>query len=259
MNEAALLAYAQVRLQARHGARPDAQVWNRLHSIGDVGNYLLAARETMLRPWVVGLDGAAQNSHRIEHALRQRYRGYVHEVSRWMPQRWIGAVLWIKRLPDLPALHHLLMGEAAPAWMRDDPELRLFTAEATSVRMEAMLDSDYAPLVQAWQEGKFLHDAWLEHWRRLWPRSPRLTAGLRELARLLHRQFEALREESESTFSGAHQHNARAHKLEAVFRRYSFQPAAAHAHLALIGLDIERLRGDLTIRLLFPEIIRTAQ
>jgi hypothetical protein len=41
--------------------------------------------------------------------------------------------------------------------------------------------------------------------------------------------------------------------LQGAFRRYSFQPAAACAHLALIALDLEKLRGDLVRRVLFSE------
>jgi hypothetical protein len=42
-------------------------------------------------------------------------------------------------------------------------------------------------------------------------------------------------------------------RLGGVFRRFSFQPAAAFAHLALVALDLEQLRGDLLSRKLFAE------
>ncbi len=42
-------------------------------------------------------------------------------------------------------------------------------------------------------------------------------------------------------------------KLTGVFRRYSFQPAAAVAHLGLVALDLEKLRGDLVSRQLYAE------
>jgi hypothetical protein len=41
--------------------------------------------------------------------------------------------------------------------------------------------------------------------------------------------------------------------LNYVFRRYSFEPAAACAHLGLIALDMEKLRGELLQRALFAE------
>ena len=41
--------------------------------------------------------------------------------------------------------------------------------------------------------------------------------------------------------------------LNHAFRRYSFEPAAACAHLGLVALDLERLRWELLQRSLFAE------
>ncbi|MEA2078575.1 MAG: hypothetical protein U9P00_01725, partial [Pseudomonadota bacterium] len=65
MNNVVRFAYAQARLQARHGQRADEKVWRHLHSTGDLSNYLQMARQTVLRPWVIGIDGS-QSSHDIE-------------------------------------------------------------------------------------------------------------------------------------------------------------------------------------------------
>ena len=45
--------------------------------------------------------------------------------------------------------------------------------------------------------------------------------------------------------------DALASRLNYAFRRYSFQPAAACAHLALIAFDLQQLRGELVRRALF--------
>jgi predicted Zn-dependent peptidase len=39
--------------------------------------------------------------------------------------------------------------------------------------------------------------------------------------------------------------------LRIIFRRYAFQPAAICAYLAIIAVDIHRIRSDLMQRLLF--------
>jgi hypothetical protein len=38
-----------------------------------------------------------------------------------------------------------------------------------------------------------------------------------------------------------------------MFRRYTFQPAAACAYLAIVALDIHRIRADLLQRVFFLE------
>jgi hypothetical protein len=58
--------------------------------------------------------------------------------------------------------------------------------------------------------------------------------------------------------STADQRQALLSKLTTAFRKYSFQPAAAFCHLALVALDLEMLRGDLLRRKLFSESVGLA-
>jgi hypothetical protein len=255
MNTRAGFAYAQVRLQARHGMRPDERVWRRLESVGELANYLQIARTTPLRSWVAGLH-PEPGAHDIEFALRQQYRRTVNEVAHWMPPGWRDAVGWVSRLPDLPVLHHLLAGAAAPAWARSDPELRPYASESPAARVLALQSSDCAVLLSGWQRGEPLFASWLDHWRSLWPGSPRLTAGLETLARLLRRYVGAL-----SLYSGA----ASAPLLESLrreltgaFRRHAFQPAAAFALLGLVALDLHKLRDQLLQRALFAGLVESS-
>jgi hypothetical protein len=247
MNEAARFRYAQVRLQARHGDRADEFVWRRLQGVGDLANYLQAAQQTPLRPWVTGLH-SKQSCHEIELMLRWQYRDYVDGVARWLPARWTGTVQLIRRIPDLPALQHLMTGAAAPAWMLDDPELHPFASDNRTTRLEAMQNSDLAWLVAGWQQQHPLYVTWLAHWRGKWPRAPRLTAGLDYLARLVQQH---LRRQLEEPAESGSQRDELLQGLNAAFRRYSQQPAAACAHLGLIALDLEKLRSDLVGRRLF--------
>lgn len=119
MSHGARFAYAQARLQARHGMRPTEQLWRRLASTGDLANFLQQAQQTTLRPWVLGLQ-ATQTSHTMELSLRQHFRRYTDEVAGWLPGNWCAVVRAAKRLPDLPALQYLLRGEAAPRWLLED-------------------------------------------------------------------------------------------------------------------------------------------
>ena len=248
MNSTARFAYVQTRLQARHGMRPDEQVWRQLESVGDSGAYLQVARNTALRPWVVGLH-AGHGAHEIELALRQQYRRTIDEVAHWMPTEWRSAVSWVRRLPDLPALQYLLTGASTPAWMRDDPQLRSFTSETPAGRVQTLQSSDCAPLLRGWQRGEPLYASWLDYWRALWPEASRLVAGLEALARLLRRHLGALSLYSAAASASLQETLLR--ELNRAFRRYSFQPTAAFAHLGLVALDVQKLRAQLLQRILF--------
>ena len=250
MSDVAQFAYMQARVQARHGMRPDALVWRRLQGTASLGSYLQAAQGTTLSPWVAGLL-TSHSSHQIEQALRGQFRNYIDQVAHWLPPRWSGYIHWISQLPDLPAVQHLLGGEAAPAWMLEDARLRRFASENVSVRNEALLDSVWRYQVLARQRGVPPGDAWFENWQHQWPGPVRLHAGMTRLATLLQAHLNALRTNHHHV--AAEQRVTLLHQLQAVFRRYSFQPAAACAHLALVALDLETLRADLVSRVLFPD------
>ena len=254
MSTSASFAYMQTRLQARHGMRPDERVWQQLQGTSGFANYLHAARRTSLHPWVSGLHPTHSN-HEIEHSLRQQFRDYVDLVAHWLPAQWTGTIQWISLLPDLPAMQHLLQGEAAPAWMLNNPRLRPFTSENTAIRTQAMLDSSWREIVEAWQGGKPPVEAWLESWQHKWPKPDRLHAGMTVLSGLLLSQTKMLQTESADT--AQQQRETLTRRLHSAFRRFSFQPAAACTHIALTALDLERLRADLVSRALFPNIAET--
>jgi hypothetical protein len=47
-------------------------------------------------------------------------------------------------------------------------------------------------------------------------------------------------------------------RLALLLRRATLEPAAAFIHLALCALELERLRGELLLRTLFPRVFLTA-
>lgn len=250
MTETAQFRYAQARLQARHGERPAVTDWRRLRAVGDLSNYLQLARQMKLRRWVSVIQ-ARDSSHGIELALRRQFRTYIGEVAGWLPARWRKPVRLLQRLPDLPALQHLLSGGTAYDWMLDDPRLRRFASDSVVVRRECLQDSDCAALLQGWRDQDPLYTAWLDYWRSQWPGAPRLTAGLDQLCRLFAAHLAG--RHAPAAHPSDPQREALARRLEAAFRRYSCQPAAACAHLALVALDLEKLRGDLVTRRLFTD------
>jgi hypothetical protein len=248
MGSGTRFAYAQARLQARHGQRVTAAVWQRLSSSGDIGEYLHLARQTNLRPWVLGLH-PSRGSHAMEQSLRDLFRAYVDGVARWLPGPWCGVVRRVGHLADLPALQHLLSDAPATAWMQDDAVLRAFISESTAPRREALRRSEYAYLVEGWEPGRPLFDPWYAAWRAQWPGPARLNESMECLGRLLQRQVQP--PGAQPGIGTGQLRRSLETRLAAAFRRYAFQPAAACAHLGLVALDLERLRGDLLSRLLF--------
>lgn len=253
----AKFAYSQARLHARHGDRLDAAEWRRLFGVGDLLQLLQAARASALRPWVLPFSEGT-DVHTMELWLRRQFREYIDAVASWQPARWRDALCWSRRLLDLPALRHLLCGELALAWMREDEALAQFVAEDGEARVDAIRDSDCAPLVEAFDADLPLLEGWLGQWRKLWPtRAKHLTAPLENLGLLLRRHVGELT----ATTDGREAKGKRGQleqKLTAGFRRHVRDPAGAYFHLGLMALDIAALRGELVRHRLFDVIPRDA-
>jgi len=248
MSVTASFAYVQVRLQARHGARPDEVLWRQLQGTSDFAHYLQLARHTSLRHWVETL-GPGQGSEEIENELRRVFRRHVDEVAAWVMPAWRPAVLWVRRLPDLPALQHLFGDERVPAWILNDPEFHDMGCLPPDARLDALRQSDCAVFFSAWQSGESLPDAWLAHWRTLWPRAVHHDQGLGVVGKALHQYLRV----QQADTSGSVEARCEALQLQllSAFRRYSFQPAAVFSYLGLSVLEMVRLRGELLVRQLF--------
>ncbi|MEJ2646096.1 MAG: hypothetical protein P8180_14460 [Gammaproteobacteria bacterium] len=245
-------AYAQARLQARHGRRPSEAEWRRLGAIRDPSHYLQTARTTSLRPWVLGL-GAQVPVHEMAAQLRRHFRDYVEQTAHWQPAPWRSAVAWTAELPMLPLLRELLTAERLPAWIQADPRLKDFVQEGREARLGALARTRWSPLTAAWSQGQPLRSGWLAHWRTLWPAG----AGAHgdALEQLQHRVQEHIEwMAGSSADNGATAREALARVLLRFFRRCHQQPAATFAHLGLIALDLERLRGEVAERVLFKGV-----
>jgi hypothetical protein len=245
------LAYAQTRIQSRYGERADAGVWLKLHNIQDLGSYLQTAQQTALRPWVLGLS-STHNSHDIEQALRQKYRQHVDEVASWMPAKWQRALQWIKRLADLPALQYLLDGGEPLEWMKSDPEISDFTVDEIQLREQLIRDAGNQALVDSRRQQGSILSGWLSQWNSLRPGSVYSDHGLKPLEKLLLEQIQLQTRQPGKSLPADYE--IMLDRLRLVFRRSAFKPAAVCAYLAIVALDVHRLRSDLMLRLFFHDV-----
>ncbi|MFW5924942.1 MAG: hypothetical protein ACOC9O_02835 [Myxococcota bacterium] len=258
MTSSMTFEYAQARLQSRHGARLDRATWIRLFTSRDLSHFLESARRTALQPYLQHLDARA-DSHGIERGLRREVREHIEEVAGWVPSRWRPSVRFTRWLVDLPAVARLLEDGPPPTWTLEDPVLAPFAADDLDARRGALLASELAFLVPSGPGGGEPGDrepraVFLETWRGLLPALP---SGGRAEALALAGEVEAHLEEMEAVEDRVDGWNLRV-KLEVDLarrvRRQSARPVAVFAHLLLFALEIERLRGALVRRALFPHV-----
>jgi hypothetical protein len=243
--------YIQARLQARHAQHPDAALWQRLGALRDLPLFLQTGRASGLRPWLEGL-APDTSPHRMEQLLRQRFRNEVRLVADWQPRPWQAATAWIAHWMDLPALGGLLRRETVPEWMYQDPDYAPLARLPRAARGEALLQTRWAPLLNSPAGNTDLRQAWFDHWRHLWPGHENPDrAGVEALAQGLAAQ--------PSVRAGTPAADRRQREqwrawLLIRFRRMTRAPVSAMLYLFLVEQDIERLRGALLQRRLFPDL-----
>jgi hypothetical protein len=183
--------------------------------------------------------GAHQDVHEIEGLLRARWRLYIEEVAHFAPKPWQPAVRWFSLLPDVMVITHLRAALPAPSWVRSDPLLRPLAAEIPESRARSWQD----PLFSHFNiRGKDPMALWIARWRHLWP-----TGSTGEWSGFLLRTISL----ATPTTGGTARIRGEA-SLRNAFHRYAFTPAALFIHLLLVLFSLERLRGALARRLLFP-------
>lgn len=242
------LEYALARVHARDAARPSAAEWRRVESSRDLPHFLDVLRSSSLAPWTTTLDGTA-DTHLIERTLRSEWRRYVADVASWHPRRWQAWIGWVSWLPELPLLGSLGRRETAPAWLLADPLWGAVALAHPEQRSEALLRTPLAPLAAGLSRSIPLTALWHEQWQRLVPRTDADTgARLRTFMGLLDRFAAALVVADNSNAA----RDALAAGMGRLFRAAPASAVNSMCHLALLALDLERLRGDLVIRRLFP-------
>lgn len=240
-------AYAQVRQQARLGATTASTDLRRLQATHDLPALLQVARSLPLARHV-GRLAPTMGVHDLERRLREEWYADVHEVAQWQPAPWRETIAWLRWLPLLPLLQKLARGGRAPPWARSDPVIGALIAVEPRDRAVAIASTALAPFARAFREqGGSVLDAWLLHWRGLWPDDPGAMHGLEKIVTRVSEVDHALRTAPANSASEALL-NQLAQQLLRAFRRHPLSPTAAVAYLGLDAIELMALRGAVAAR-----------
>lgn len=237
-------AFAQPRLQARHGRRLTDAAWREAERSLDLARCLQVLRGSSLRPWVAHI-AADTDLAGLERTLRRDWLIYVDSVARWAPADWHPAVEWTATLCYLPLLAHLKAGNHAPRWTRSEPGWQQLGAADHTSLPALLATTALAPLAAVGDDDDVIR-AWLAHWQELWPadisQSTRTGLDALEQATLDHLAFVATAAMPDEP---AALRSAYAERILRLFRRHAGSAVAMFCHVALTALDVERLRGAL--------------
>lgn len=249
------LAYAQVRMQSRHGARAPHSAWQRLGALTDYRAFLEQARLSGLKSWLSNVSPISQ-PHELERLLRDQWRARLGELTRWLPRPYAPVLAWSATLPLLPALAYLLRGEPAYPWMLDEPALKTLAAAEPGQRLMLLAQTEFAPLTHEPSDLALL-DRWLRVWQR---RLPPITARERQqvaaLVRLLQTQRQGVVPGTATvpldTRAAWAARRAFQGKVLSHFRRGFLAASGVLAYVVLEALELERVRAALATRAWFP-------
>lgn len=240
MRDAARIAYAQARVQARFGGRPGDALWRELEAGRDLPHLIELLRGGPLRRAVDSLPAAIE-PHALESRLRAHWSAACEEVARWYPDAWRPAMRWLGTLPWVAPLAWARHRPDEPDRDDEDPQ---FGKTAAAAALAALADGPLHPLAARLQHGTPPAEAWHTHWRSTWPtHEPGARRALENLADALG-GFLPGGEDSE-TFDGL---VGRAELAATrIFRRQAGTAVAGLALLALLALDHLRLRAALAV------------
>ena len=242
------MEYALTRVHARHGMRLAEGSWRRLEASRDLSHYLEVLRTSPQAHWIASLDPAS-DSHAMERALRNEWRRYVTGVAVWHPQLWQPWLAWLAWLPLLGLLAALARAAPAPRWLLADPVCGPLALGSPEERIAALQRTPFAALAPALQGRMSVAHAWYAQWQRLAPRSDEPTRQLRSrLLVTLERHAEAMLRTQDSSIALRQELTVR---LSQLFRAGAETVVASVCHMALLALDLERLRGGLISRRVF--------
>lgn len=240
MREAARIAYAQARAQARFGDRPGDALWRELEAGRDLSHLVDLLRGSALRGAVESLPANIE-PHALESRLRGHWSAVCAEVARWYPEPWRPAMLWLATLPWVAPLAWSGHRPDLAAWAGEDPLLGKTAAAAT---LSALADGPLQPLGAAARAGKPLAEAWHEHWRDSWPEPDLRSHRALEVLRTTLAGFLPGGEQTES-FDALVERSEQA--VTRIFRRHAGTAVAGLALLVLHQLDHLRLRAALAV------------
>ncbi|MCG6897036.1 MAG: hypothetical protein LJE60_08025 [Thiocapsa sp.] len=241
-------AYAQARILARVSRLPSPADWQRLASARTLTAYLEEARVSGLSEWVRGFSGLSQ-PHDLERGLRALARESALTTAEWAPRPWRPAIEWVGWLPWLPLFEHVSRGDGLPDWVRRDDQLGGLIGEGDALDPAALESAGLAALIRL-PEPSGLGARWLTGWRERWPACGRQKRrNLEWLAVLVPRHLDAFRQVSPASAWALRE--ALRERLRLHLHQHLLQPAALFGYLALVFLDLERLRAALLTRAVF--------
>lgn len=244
-------AHAQARVQARYGRLPAEGDWRRISGIRGLGAWLEDARNGPHRDWVRAFS-AASTAADIETGVRELLLAEIDAVAGFAPEAWRDAVHWTQWLALAGVIEHLRRGGELPAWARQvgplagllDDDGALTQARVEGAGLTPLLAPDAGPLLTLWTHA----------WRQRWPHpGAAARADLDGLAALCGEQLAAFRASTPQRAWTRRQ--ALRERLRFRFHGLGLSPAAPFAYLALVALDLERLRRALLDRALFPQVL----
>jgi hypothetical protein len=240
MRDAARIAYAQARAQARFGGRPDDALWRELEAGRDLPHLVELLRASTFHPAVETLPPTIE-PHALESRLRAHWSAACGEVARWYPERWRPALEWLATLPWAAPLAWSEHRPEEDGWSGEDP---LLGNTAAAAALSALSDGPLHPLAAASRGEQTVAEAWHAHWRRTWPSADRREVlALEKLAAAIAgllpggidtETFDTLVERTEAAATR-------------VFRRLAGTAVAGLALLVLLHLDHLRLRAALAV------------
>lgn len=245
-------AYAQARAQARLGERLSETGWRVLESTLGLPHYLASVRNTALAPLVQHFSTTV-STRAVERTLRDDWRAEVAAVSRWVPESWSSAVAWCAWLPYLDALASLMRGQTALAWMQADTVLAAVALNDLAARPVAIASAPFGELANG-DPDEGLRARWFDRFTERCPQ-----AGSEEGANLgllvagVRRYLAAIEPRG---VSPGKRRDARK-RLDALamglVHRRAEEPVAVFSYLALVALDLQRLRDGILRRALFRD------
>ena len=237
-------AYAQARLQARLGMRAAPSDLQRARATRDLAALLQQLR-TMPQARYVARLAPATPIHELERRLRAEWCVLVDEVAHWQPDAWRPTLRWLRWLPYLPVLQKFARGGRAPSWTRDDPVVGRIVALEPGTRSGALDATPLQPLQAALAAQGDVTQAWLEHWRHLWPNAS--DPGLEAIVRAV-KGVDTLLRAAPASASTEDLSGTLSRRLLTIFRRHPLSPATAVAYLGLEAIDLLVLRGAILAR-----------
>ncbi|MFY9972612.1 MAG: hypothetical protein WAK53_00020 [Chromatiaceae bacterium] len=253
MSGALDFGYAQARVQARYAALPGETEWQRLAAARSLGAYLEEARVGPLGPWLKGISTVSE-AHDVERGIRSLAWEQVHEVARWVPRAWGPAVRWVAWLPYLAVFEAHARADPLPPWAPQDARLQEVLEVHGAPPHTRPCQRDLTPLL-APGDSEQMESRWLQGWQDRWPASGRRhTRPLRAFGHELDAHLRVFHRASPDTAWDLRRQLRE--RLRLRLHQRLLQPLAVFLYLALVLLDLERLRGELLRRCLFSPAAR---